>query len=92
MRSTDNRAQATMAPPAPSNVLLRGNANIRINIASAGVATPAVELTHQIAIASLVPGLKLSNGEVEALAAYLPHFIAGFVQGRRVAQQGLRRG
>lgn len=61
------------------------NANIRINIASTGVAAPAVGLAHQITIASLVPGLNLSEGEVHALAAYLPHLIAGFVQGRRAA-------
>ncbi|CAI7654645.1 unnamed protein product [Penicillium palitans] len=52
---------------------------------STGVAAPAVGLAHQITIASLVPGLNLSEGEVHALAAYLPHIIAGFVQGRRAA-------
>lgn len=46
----------------------------------------AVGLAHQITITSLVPELKLSDAEVESLAGYLPHVIAGFIQGRRLAR------
>ncbi|KAJ5192111.1 hypothetical protein N7449_008253 [Penicillium cf. viridicatum] len=77
-------AAEQVAPPAPA---ASPSAPIKLNtFGSTGVAAPAVGLAHQITIASLVPKLKLSDTEVESLAGYLPHVIAGFIQGRRLAR------
>ena len=65
-------------------VLLRSNANIRINIGTTSAVVPTVGAAYRITPASLVPGLELTDEEVEDLSGYLPSFIATFIQDRRV--------
>ncbi|OQE70200.1 hypothetical protein PENNAL_c0120G04932 [Penicillium nalgiovense] len=66
-------SQPAASPPAASTSAPRNT----------GVAV-SVDLAHRTTLASLVPGIDLTDEEVAALAGYLPDIITAFVQGRRL--------
>lgn len=57
---------------------MRSDADIRINTGDTGVVVSAVET-----LASLIPGLVLTDEETQALVTHLPTIIAYFVQEHR---------
>ncbi|KAI3154391.1 hypothetical protein CBS147325_1483 [Penicillium roqueforti] len=83
--STDSPTVASQAPPPAITTPVVDPPAVSPSMPSTTSAVvPTVGAAYRITPASLVPGLELTDEEVEDLSGYLPSVIATFIQDRRV--------
>ncbi|KAJ5800606.1 uncharacterized protein N7518_002674 [Penicillium psychrosexuale] len=83
--STDSPTVASQAPPPAITTPVVDPPAVSPSMPSTTSAVvPTVGAAYRITLASLVPGMELTDEEVEDLSGYLPSVITTFIQDRRV--------